>query len=492
MTQKRKPYFLSKSKLLSGIQCPKRLFLEVHHPELLEVSEAAERLFKIGHDVGDIACRMFTGGKLIESQDNLSEAIDETLLMLKNSPKTPLFEATFSHAGILIRADILTKARKGHRLIEIKSATSVKDYHLDDAAIQTWVIENLGYPLDRIEIGHINNQFIYPGNEDYDGLIVFEDVKDAVREIIPNIPEWIKEFRAMLSGKIPEIEVGPQCYDPFECPFTDYCYSDETEYPVSCLPRGGTIVQELIDDGIEDIRDIPEGRLTNELHERIRKATVSGKAIFDKQLVNLLREFPYPRYYFDFETIQFTVPIWSGTKPYQQLPFQWSCHAERKKGVMTHVDFLDVSGDPPMRKLALNMISTLGDDGPIFVYSHFEKTRLNELAIMLPDLAPKIRRIVKRIVDLLPMVKKHYYHPEMKGSWSIKNLLPTVAPELNYESLTEVQDGSGAQAAYLEAIHHETTAKRKKELKERMLRYCELDSLAMVKLVRFFESNRKL
>lgn len=486
MVEKRKPHFLSKSKIISGIQCMKRLYLEVHHPELLEVTGAAERLFSIGHDVGEIAQRMIPGGKLIESQDNLSLAIEETRLMLESSPKTPLFEATFTHGGVLVRADILTKTRKGFRLIEVKAATSVKDYYLTDAAIQTWVIENAGYSLDKVEIGHVNNQFVYPGKGNYDGLLVFEDIKDAVGEIKGNVPKWLRDFRKMLGGDMPDIEVGPQCTSPFDCPFTGYCNTDETEYPVSCLPRGGAIVQELLNEGIVDIRDIPVGRLANGLHEKVRRATVSGKAFLDKQFGELLRGLPYPRYYLDFETIQFAVPIWEGTRPYQQLPFQWSCHIENKREGLTHAEFLDITGKAPMRKFATSLIATLGNNGPIVVYSSFEKSRINEIALMFPNLAPKLGRIVDRIVDLLPLVKQYYYHPAMKGSWSIKKVLPTVTPDFDYNSLTEVQDGTGAQTAYLEAASPETSVKRREQLNKRMLEYCKMDSLAMVKAARFF------
>ena len=97
-----------------------------------------------------------------------------------------------------------------------------------------------------------------------------------------------------------------------------------------------------------------------------------------------------------------------------------------------------------------------------------------------------------RLVDLLPIAQKHYYHPQMKGSWSIKAVLPTIAPEMDYKNLEEVQDGTGAQIAYLEVIRPETSEKRRNELAHRMLEYCKMDTMALVRLAWFFQEKKGL
>jgi predicted RecB family nuclease len=191
----------------------------------------------------------------------------------------------------------------------------------------------------------------------------------------------------------------------------------------------------------------------------------------------------------DFETIQFAVPIWKGTRPYQQLPFQWSCHVEPKPGEFRHEEFLDTTGQSPLTSFIKKLVACLGENGPIFVYSHFERTILGQLAEMYPDQAQKIQKVIERLVDLFPLAKEHYYHPQMKGSWSIKSVLPTIAPDLDYGSIEEVQDGTAAQIAYLEVIDPQTDEVRKLELSKQMLEYCKLDTLAMVRLVRFFEDR---
>jgi hypothetical protein len=253
---------------------------------------------------------------------------------------------------------------------------------------------------------------------------------------------------------------------------------------VQTLPRGREVSNALLEEGIEDIREIPDGRLQNPLHERIRTCVVKGKPYLDGALRRSLRELSYPRYYLDFETIQFAIPRWLGTRPYEQLPFQWSCHKEGRNGNLAHYEVLDVSGVAPMRNFAESLIRSLGKRGPIVVYSHFENTVLNRLAARYPDLADDLADIQRRLVDLLPLVRAHYYHPAMQGSFSIKAVLPTVAPHLSYDDLGEVRDGGAAQAAFFECIDAGTSPERRVVLEAGLRAYCARDTLAMVELVR--------
>jgi hypothetical protein len=251
----------------------------------------------------------------------------------------------------------------------------------------------------------------------------------------------------------------------------------------------GNLLGALKNEGIDDIRQIPEGYLTSDNHERVRRITVSGQCELLPEAGEYLRDLPYPRYFLDFETIQFAVPIWAGTRPYQQVPFQWSCHIENSPGEISHDWFLDTTGRAPIRPLAEKLIAILGGSSPIFSYGAYEKTVINSLIAMFPDLAKNLGGLLDRIVDLLPLTRRHYYHPQMKGSWGLKTVLPTVAPDLDYESLDEVQDGGTAQLAYAEVIDPATTKSRRQELTERLLEYCKMDTLALVKLVSFFKSG---
>lgn len=472
---------LSKSKILSGLQCPKRLYLEVYKPELADYSQATSA-FAIGHELGDLARTLYPHGVLVGHNDNLTAAIEETSRQLKSDSVSTIFEGTFSSQGVLVRADILQKNSASLCLTEVKASTSVKDYHIVDCAIQAWVIQRAGHKVDRIQLAHVNRDFVYPGGDKYEGILTKVDVTEEALVHEPQVMGWVETLQGVLAGSEPDIKVGDQCNRPFTCPFQAYCYPPPPDYPVTELPGKGKIVRELLAEGIDDIRDIPAGRLKSPTQERVRRVTIAGTEELLSGASELLEELLYPRYYLDFETIGMVVPRWEGTRPYQNLPYQWSCHIERDTGETDHAEFLDTSGEPPMRRLAETLIKTLGEAGPIFTYTKFENDVIRGLAQMYPDLAPPLERLTSRLFDLHPVVRDHYYHPDMLGSWSIKAVLPAIAPDLSYTELEEVQDGMAAGQAYLEILNPLTDKARRVKLTRSLLEYCKLDTLAMVRI----------
>ena len=475
---------LSKSHVLAAMQCPKRLWLEVNRPELRKVSADLEYRFRQGNRLNEVMRGLHPAGHLIGPGVPLDEALELTRQHLGRDPERPLFEATFSHRGALVRADLFRQVDGAWRLTEVKSSTRVKPYHLADCAVQAWVIGGAGYPVERAGLAHVDTRFSYRGDGDYRGLLREADLTAEVRALLAEVPHWIARGRDALAGAEPAIGVGPHCSDPFPCPFLPYCSPQPPEYPLTLLPGGGRVVDDLLAEGITDVRDIAPGRLVKPLQIRVRQATVSGEPYLAPELSAALRALPYPRYYLDFESIQFVVPIWAGTHPYEQLPFQWSCQVEESTGAVHETAFLDTSGAAPMRACAGRLIETLGNSGPILTYSPFERTVIHRLAQRFPDLADPLVALTARIVDLLPLIKAHYYHPAMKGSFSIKAVLPTVAPHLSYAALDEVSDGTAAQAAFEQAIDPATAPVRRQQLERALREYCALDTLAMVELVR--------
>lgn len=155
-------------------------------------------------------------------------------------------------------------------------------------------------------------------------------------------------------------------------------------------------------------------------------------------------------------------------------------------GQLAHAEFLDLTGAAPMRALAESLLTTLGTAGPVLVYTPFERRVIQSLAERFADLAAPLAALVERIVDLHPPTRRHYYHPQMQGSWSIKAVLPTVAPGLHYSALGEVQNGFAAQNAYVEATAPATSEARRAALRRALLDYCRHDTLALVRLVEFF------
>lgn len=485
----KKRHGLSKSRILLHRQCPKRLWLKVYRPELEEVDDSNQARFATGTYVGELAQQLYPNGVLIDG-DNLGKAVADTQAVLAGE-KRPIFEATLQAGGLLIRADLMLPDQDGYRMVEVKSSTGVKGYHLTDAAIQSWVAQQANLPLTSVEIAHIDNSFVYSGG-DYQGLFHYADVSEQISCMKDEVPNWIKAAQETLSGEEPCIATGDQCNSPFPCSFTDYCSPEaesESTFPPEVLPYGGTLAATLRAEGYTDLRDVPEARMESWKHQRVWRATKDGQAELNPEAGKIIASLPYPRYYIDFETINPAVPIWAGTRPYMQVPFQWSCHVETTSDVMSHCAFLADGQSDPRRPFAESLIDAIGTNGPVFVYNApFERSRMQELAEYYPDLAPALEAGIDRIVDLLPIARDHYYHPEMRGSWSIKAVLPTIAPDLAYDNL-EVANGGMAQDAFTEIMQAETLPERRQQLHDALLLYCERDTLAMVRIAHYFEAG---
>lgn len=492
---------LSKSKLTAYHQCRKRLWLEINRPDLRVDSPSSKKAFSIGHSIGELAQREYPDGILIgpaKPGDPIDwpQVFAETREALALAPRRPIFEATCRHDGVLVRADLLIPTAKGWHMAEVKSSASVKDYHVNDVAVQTWVMREAGVDVHTVELRHVNNRFVYPGGNQYAGLFKSGEVQEQVESLQAEVPRWVADARAVAAFNEPTVAMGDHCDKPFACPFANYCAElagPAAPFPVTLLPdKGGkSLARRLLAEGFDDLRDVPAERIPKGKLALIHRVTVSGVPHLDADAARKkLEALPYPRFFFDFETIDFSVPIWAGTRPYEKLPFQWSCHVERSPGQFEHTEFLDVSGDNPVRACAEGLLHALETEGPILAYhDSFEKGVIRDLAKRFPDLHDGLMAVHARFLDLEKAVRGCYYHPDMMGSWSIKKVLPTVAPDLDYAKLEEVQDGGGAQEAYVKAIDPSVSLERREELRKRLLTYCGLDTWAMVVLAWFLEGR---
>jgi hypothetical protein len=484
-----RPSGLSKSRIISHQQCPKRLWLQVNKKEEAEENQAAAQMMAAGTYAGEIAQQMFPDGVIVDPA-NIPKALDDTKRLLEE--RLPIFEAALQFDGVLVFVDILVPEDDGFHLIEVKSSTKVKEYHVADTAIQTWVALQSGIHITRSSVACIDNTFVYPGGGDYEGLFYLTDVTEDIVPLIGGVSGWVTEARTTLQGDEPKISIGEQCSKPFSCPFVSYCTppcKEQPEHPVSDLPNARKLTAELLEQGYEDLLTVPADLLVSDIHKRIHQTVVSGKTYVSNEVADIVSAIKYPRYYLDFETIQHAVPIWADTKPYQQVPFQWSCHIESAPGELEHREFLAYGHDDPRYEFARSLVDILGMNGAIVAYNAgFEKRVLRDLADFLPEFSADLIRAKEMTIDLLPITRTHYYHSAMHGSWSIKYVLPTIAPELAYDEM-DVADGVMAQQAFKELMGNALSDQEIEAKRQALLHYCQQDTYAMVKIVHYFQSK---
>jgi len=487
MTQHRpRQHGLSKSRITAFEQCPRRLWLAVHRPDLGEQDEGAQARFDIGHKVGEMACAIHPDGVMIEAAPNLAAALEQTEQLIAENHPGPLFEATFQHDGVLVRADILARdGAGGWSLAEVKSSTRAKDYHLGDIATQVWVMEQAGIALSGAAVRRIDTRFVLEREGDYAGLFVDDELLAPARKIAATRPAVVAQARAVLAGAEPLHEPGAHCDDPFPCEFAGHCTQgvpQGPEWPVTILPNGAW--KKWARQGVTDLLALDEATMAKPREAMIVAATRSGQPFHDVAGARkAMAEWSFPRAWLDFETVSPAVPLWVGTRPYSQVPFQFSLHLEQADGTITHHEFLCCDGADPRPGCALALVEAIPEGATVIAYNAgFERGVLRALAEQMPQYRAALTAMAERTVDLLPVARAHWYHRDQRGSWSIKAVLPTVA-DLDYAGL-EVKDGGMAQESFLEAVDPATTPDRRWALEEALKAYCMRDTWAMVALAR--------
>jgi predicted RecB family nuclease len=480
---------LSKSKFVAGVQCLKRLYFQVHEPELAaEPDASASAIMEQGQEVGMLARQLFPGGVEVDGSAGLDEAIRTTRELIAN-PKVPaIFEGTFENGGVLVRVDILHRRRDNRwRLIEVKSTTDLKDYHLDDVAIQHRVVSRSRLDLASSSLAHINRNYVFEGGSiDVRRFFKIRNLTGRVERLQPKLTFLLRsEFRILAFPQPPPIPVGPHCTDPITCEFFDPCNSPRPNDHIGYLPRiQASAVEELVEMGVESIRDIPDDFPLNDRQRRACTSVQTGEPWFSTELNEELSGLNYPRYFMDFETVNPAIPRFRGMRPYDQIPFQWSVHVQRKSGKEPeHLEFLATDTNDPRREFTTSLYSALGERGSIVVYHQpFEEQRLSELAAWLPEFAGRIKKIQRRLWDLLPVVRNHVYHPAFAGSFSLKAVLPALVPDMTYEGML-VAGGQDAGLAWESLIRGGLDRDEHQRVRKALLDYCGQDTLALIKLV---------
>jgi hypothetical protein len=477
---------LSKSLILKGIQCPKALYLAKYPPDFeFPPKPELEARYRAGTEVGLLAQRLFPGGTEVPYEGlSVVEQVARTRKLIEDGADV-VYEASFEFEGIFVKADILVRNGAAWEIHEVKMATGVKEVNRDDAAIQYYVLSGCGLQVARAFIVHIDNSYVRQGEIELNRLFTSEDVTEAVLARQEQMPQLVSALRATLQGEgEPAIDIGPQCTDPYECDFIPYCWRYVPEDSVFSLRGRGIDKFAFYRQGLVHLADLPLEKLNG--GQRFQaEATLQRRDFLDPDGIReFLGELWYPLFHLDFETFDTPIPPFDGTRPYQKIPFQYSLHIESQEGSEPqHFDYLAEPGRDPRRKLAEKLLAEIPEEGCVLTYNQaFEKGVLRDLAGRFPDLAEGLEKRIANIRDLMrPFKQRQIYRWPMRGSYSIKAVLPALVPDLSYEGL-DVADGQMAMLAYDELGRTNDPA-RADRIRRALLEYCRLDTLAMVKIL---------
>ncbi len=490
-------HVLSKSTFLRGLQCSKSLYLYKNFIQLRDaVSPEQKAVFNRGNNVGLLAQKLFSGGTdatPAKRSDNIA-AVANTKQLIESGVEI-IYEAAFQYDQVLVILDILVKKENEWYAYEVKSSTKISHTYLLDASLQYWVISKSGLPLADISLITINNQYIRKGDLKLEGLFNITSVKKEVTRNQPMVEENIELSKQVVANaQMPDIKIGEQCFSPYNCDFMGTCWKNipkNSVFEITGIQKAELF--NLYNSGFKTISDIPEANALDKNANIHIQAFKKGEATVNVDAINtFLDKAVYPLFFMDFETFMPAVPIYDNTKPYQHIPFQYSLHYKKERTApLEHFYFLAEQGKDPRKAFLECLMKHTENAGAILVYDALmERNVLNGLKKDFPEYADAIDLRLKRFLDLMqPFQDRHYYHPAMKNSYSIKNLLHALVPDLSYTNL-KISNGSIAMVA-LEQLQKETDMFKILETRENLLEYCKLDTLAMVKVFEVLEKQVK-
>ena len=476
---------LSKSKYCNGIQCMKMLWLDKNKKE--EKKELNENVLKTGNFVHEIAKYLFGEHVNIEFNENLNEMISNTYSTIDSYKNVVITEASFNFNNNFCSVDILKKTNNTYELYEVKSSTETKDIYIKDISYQYYVLNNLNLKVNKCCLVHLNSDYTRYGELELDKLFIIDDVtdeiiklQDEVKENINKINEYIKQ------DSEPNDSIGLHCMNPYLCPFFDYCTRNlEKPNVFDVRSMKNKVKFELFNKNIYKYPDLLKQDIEPKFKQQIEFELYDLKPYINKEKIKeFLNTLDKNIYFLDFETYQQPIPLYDGVRPYMQIPFQYSLHYI-ENNELKHKEFLGDGVNDPRYELAKSLVNDIPLNSCTVAYNMtFEKAVIKNLSELYPDLSIHLMNIYDNMKDLMiPFNDRDYYCKDMKGSYSIKYVLPALFPDdpsLNYHNLDMVHNGSEAMSSY--ANMNSLNEEEKEKLRYNMLEYCKLDTYAMVKI----------
>ena len=459
--------------------------MQIHEPERIPGADAiTQYVFDQGHLVGEYAKKLFPGGIDIPHDDFMDNIVATKELLAE---RKPLFEAGIFAGAIYSRVDILNPlADDKWEIIEIKLGTSAKDVYVDDVSFQKYCCDKAGLEIGACKLGFINNQYVRAGEIDPHKLFILEDVSARVDEVSEGIEERVLGLQKVISDKVcPGASIGPHCLAPYECPLRAECWGFLPENSIFDLRGGKTSQFALYEQGFMSIEDIPDHIPLTRQQQIQKECVATGKVHVEKEEIRrFLDKLEYPLYYLDFETFGSAIPLYDGTRPYQDIPFQFSLHVvENHASEPTHHSFLAEGIEDPRPQILRELQRLLGSEGSIIAYNAgFEEGVLKELAEAFPEYTDWLAGILPRMADLLyPFTNFHYYSASQKDTASLKKVLPAVTGE-SYDGM-DIGAGMDASVAYGRMVFGDATEEETASIRANLLEYCGLDTEGMIWIV---------
>ena len=477
---------LSKSRYCRALQCNKMLWMDINKKEEA-VDKASENVLENGIKVGELARNYFGKFVNIEYNKELSKMVYDTEEYIKLAPNI-ITEASFVYDNNFCSVDILKNDLDGIEIYEVKSSCDLKDIYIDDVSYQMYILKSLGYKIKKVNVMYLNNKYIRKGKLDLKQLFKIEDVTEIATSKQEEIKEKIKEIdEYMKTEEEPEEEISIKCFNPYPCAYFEHCTRNLPKKNVFSISKMSTNKKiELYNKGIYSYEDLLKEDLSWRYHQQVETDLNNETIIKKEEIREFMSKLTYPIYFLDFETYMAPIPEYDGTWPYEQIPFQYSLHyIEHENGELKHKEYLAQSGIDPRREIAERLVEDIPKDVCVTAYNmSFEKNRIKELANLFEDLREHLLNIYDNIVDLMiPFSKRMYYTKDMQGSYSIKFVLPALFPndpELDYHNLPVVHNGAEAMNIFANLGNY--PKKEQEKIREGLLKYCKLDTYAMVKV----------
>ena len=490
---RRNPYMrISKTSYMAGLQCRKLLWTRIHEPDLLVEDDDSKRVFTTGQEVGLYARKLFPNGIAIDTTLSIPDRIKATQAAL--TQRKPIYEAAICSGNLYAQIDILVPVSSGWDIVEVKSSAKIHDHYYQDVAFQKYVCDKSGLPIRQCRIATINSDYIKRGPIKVNKLFNLNSISKEVAKVIRDVPRSVAVMIRALGTKCPKIDIGPHCSSPHSCPLQSHCWAFLPKHNVFELYRIGARAHEFMEQGILRIRDIPADTPMSRYQSIQVKCVKTGKPYINPEaIIEFMDDLEYPVRFLDFESFSTPIPINDGTKPYQQIPFQYSLHIlPRLKAKPVHYEFLAEGRDDPRPALLSNLKKHIGSSGTILAFSMtFEKSRLKEMAEAFPDHRQWIKDALPRFKDLIaPFRRAAYYHPDQHGSNSLKQVMPALT-DRSYDNM-DIAGGSAAADEFMQVTFGDVSDAERKRVHSQLLRYCKQDAGGMIDILHRLQMASRL